>query len=186
MPDGVDLRLSGTCRTTLPIENLSPRRRSFDRTQLLISSPGSQVIVLMDLQLNQASANCQHPQNQGNRHKEHAAMRIFGTWRFVGSSTTGHSTLQTCDHISDQSLFFARLLSFQFCRRFRGDSRGHGNFQFTWRGSLFQWINLRGLHWLHSQLSSCSLQARRTCRDLSGADLPGFFAGRPAAASGPA
>src|SRR5438132_12801413 len=80
----------------------------------------------MYLKLNQASADCPHPQHQPDRHKQYAAMRIFGTRRFVGSSTTGHSTLQTCDQISAPVLISRGAAEFSVlgaCRQRAGSAR---------------------------------------------------------------
>jgi hypothetical protein len=56
----------------------------------LISGAGSQLIMLVNLQLNQSRANRTHPDEQANRHADSAAMRDPGSRHFDGSSTTGH------------------------------------------------------------------------------------------------
>jgi hypothetical protein len=58
--------------------------------------------MLVNLQLDQAAADYQHPEAKPTRHEQYSALSARRARRWVGSSTTGHSILRTCYDVSDR------------------------------------------------------------------------------------
>ena len=76
--------------TALAIEHLAANGTGIDRPKLLALGAGGELVMLAKLNLDQAGADGQHPDNQCERNNQRAAAGLAGFGRVVGFGATGH------------------------------------------------------------------------------------------------
>src|SRR6185369_16696300 len=75
--------------SSLTIQHLAASRTGIDGSELLISGASGKLLMLSELELYEAAADYEHPQDQRNRDIQNTAIRISRMF-FDGGSAKGH------------------------------------------------------------------------------------------------